>query len=501
MRSSFALTAATIAISTTHLSSFGQAIDSTPPILLPTSPTRIQSTFGNRLHIHGSWMAIGADHDVPDFIDVGEVYLYKRSDTGWEYRQRLLAPDGFPGNHFGLPVLLGEEVLMIGAPTDDDLGFWSGSVYCYKLVGEVWVFDAKIKPPLDTNVFSLFGLTLSFGVNENELVVGSYLESTDNSTSGAVYFFKRTLNTWQMIQRLNYPNSPGAAYFGRSVDVHNRKLAVGVPGLRTSELVHPHGAVVLYDRISDMWIPTQTIMPTEPQDFQLFGEWVDLHINSLAVSSPGEHVEEFKDGALYIYDIVNDVAVLNTKFIAPISYTSSFSFPSTFSNDGNLLYVGAHSSSYEAEDAGTAWILQKLDGTEWGNPVQLNASHNLQGDSFGRSMAFDNMTAYVSGPRVDLAGVDAGAVFKFELQDCNFSGVLDAWEISTGELADGNNDGIPDICQETSCDLNGDGLINGSDLGMFYGYWGTDGSLGGDFDASGLVDSADLAIILIKWTG
>ena len=487
------LTSATIAT--------GQSISSTTPIYLPNSPTTPDSTFGNRIAIHGPWMAIGADHDVPAILGSGEVYLYKHSGTEWEYRQRLIAPDGFPGNHFGLPVLLGEGVLMVGAPADDDLGYWSGSVYCYTLQDDAWVFDAKILPPRESNINALFGLTLSFGVDENELIVGSYLESINNSTSGAVYAFRFSDNNWQMTQRLVYPGTPEAAYFGRSVDVHNQKMAIGVPGLRTSQITHSHGGVVLYDRIGEEWVSQELIVPSPNQDFQLFGEWVDLHTQSLAVSSPGYIIDAQRSGAGYVFDIIDGAAIENSRIEPPISGTRSFSFPMTFSKEGNLLFLGAHSSDHVATDAGGSWIFQKTSDGGWGKSVMLEPAHQLAGDSFGRSMAFGNMNdAYVGSPRANLATVDSGAVFVFKLQDCDSSGVLDSWEIFAGELSDENADGTPDVCQTPPWDLNGDGHVDGSDMGIFFGYWGTDGSNGCDFNASGLVDSADMSYILTNWT-
>ncbi|MFG0256484.1 MAG: hypothetical protein ACF8GE_01115 [Phycisphaerales bacterium JB043] len=49
-------------------------------------------------------------------------------------------------------------------------------------------------------------------------------------------------------------------------------------------------------------------------------------------------------------------------------------------------------------------------------------------------------------------------------------------------------------------DLNGDGFVNGADLGLFLGAWGTSDP-NADLDGSGNVDGADLGILLGNWTG
>jgi hypothetical protein len=48
-------------------------------------------------------------------------------------------------------------------------------------------------------------------------------------------------------------------------------------------------------------------------------------------------------------------------------------------------------------------------------------------------------------------------------------------------------------------DLNGDDVVDGSDLAILLGAWG--GSGVGDIDGSGAIDAADLALLLGAWTG
>ena len=48
-------------------------------------------------------------------------------------------------------------------------------------------------------------------------------------------------------------------------------------------------------------------------------------------------------------------------------------------------------------------------------------------------------------------------------------------------------------------DLNGDGLVNGADVGLLLAQWGGPGTA--DFNGSGTVDGGDLGIMLVEWTG
>ncbi|MFM9179665.1 MAG: hypothetical protein ACKOV8_00200, partial [Phycisphaerales bacterium] len=50
-------------------------------------------------------------------------------------------------------------------------------------------------------------------------------------------------------------------------------------------------------------------------------------------------------------------------------------------------------------------------------------------------------------------------------------------------------------------DLNGDGAVNGDDLGTLLGAWGSCGATcPADFNADGAVDGIDLGMMLSAWT-
>jgi hypothetical protein len=50
-------------------------------------------------------------------------------------------------------------------------------------------------------------------------------------------------------------------------------------------------------------------------------------------------------------------------------------------------------------------------------------------------------------------------------------------------------------------DLNGDGIVNGADVGLFLAAWGTCDGCDADFNNDGIVDGADFGQLLIAWNG
>ncbi|MFO0872365.1 MAG: M12 family metallo-peptidase [Phycisphaerales bacterium] len=66
--------------------------------------------------------------------------------------------------------------------------------------------------------------------------------------------------------------------------------------------------------------------------------------------------------------------------------------------------------------------------------------------------------------------------------------------------ADSDGDGIGDACEPAPCpaDLNANGIVDGADLGVLLGAWGTNNAAA-DLDHNGVVDGADLGLMLGAW--
>ncbi|MFM1822554.1 MAG: hypothetical protein RI967_820 [Planctomycetota bacterium] len=120
--------------------------------------------------------------------------------------------------------------------------------------------------------------------------------------------------------------------------------------------------------------------------------------------------------------------------------------------------------------------------------------------AIGGFVDLDNLTAggLFSWPSHDLLVRAIGADGRFEA-DCNANQWIDACEIADGATGDANGNGVPDQC-ELVADLDGDGMVNAADLAILLGAWGP-GAGPADLDGDGQVDASDLAILLGAWGG
>ncbi|MHC4837971.1 MAG: right-handed parallel beta-helix repeat-containing protein [Planctomycetota bacterium] len=91
----------------------------------------------------------------------------------------------------------------------------------------------------------------------------------------------------------------------------------------------------------------------------------------------------------------------------------------------------------------------------------------------------------------------AGTVLVEETcTDCDGNGLVDSWELLLGTAEDADGDGVIDACA-CPADFDGNGIVNGADLGVLLLGWGADGPA--DLDGNGVVDGADLGLALLAW--
>jgi hypothetical protein len=105
---------------------------------------------------------------------------------------------------------------------------------------------------------------------------------------------------------------------------------------------------------------------------------------------------------------------------------------------------------------------------------------------------------------VDMTGVTTIGRMVFMAASGSPAGVLAVWEsggIGATDImgarlnADGSL-GVPSVCG----DVNGDGIVNGADLGLLLGAWGPAAGSPYDLNRDGSVDGADLGLLLGCWT-
>jgi hypothetical protein len=154
--------------------------------------------------------------------------------------------------------------------------------------------------------------------------------------------------------------------------------------------------------------------------------------------------------------------------------------------------------------AGAQWtwsIGAPFVATAWapGRPAQatlLDAAIQLGGLGEPDGTLIDSL------PGPDAGGVTRSAIIRWPtLTDCNMNASPDQLEIALGLATDADGDGAIDGCTpHTLGDLNGDGVVNGLDLGALLGSWDSTSPTAADLNRDGVVNGIDLGVLLGNWT-
>src|SRR5262249_42299509 len=135
---------------------------------------------------------------------------------------------------------------------------------------------------------------------------------------------------------------------------------------------------------------------------------------------------------------------------------------------------------------------------DMGNPVkQLNLFRN---DSTGGQVVLTLIPN--AGALMNLTGIPTALAAG----NADLSGPVDL--VGVGAETGGGQDAQATggfitvfIAHPETCpgDANGDGVVDGNDLGILLSSWGRLGENPSDFNGDGIVDGADLAVILGNW--
>lgn len=146
-----------------------------------------EEQFGISVAIHGDTIVVGAKLDSANGTDSGSAYVFTRNGGVWTEQQKLTASDAAADDEFGESVAVYADSAVIGAWGDDDNGDQSGSAYLFTRSSGIWTEQAKLIAS-DAAAFDEFGENVA--MDGDVIIVGAPREDEAASAAGAVYVFE-----------------------------------------------------------------------------------------------------------------------------------------------------------------------------------------------------------------------------------------------------------------------------------------------------------------------
>ncbi|MCH7720671.1 MAG: FG-GAP repeat protein, partial [Planctomycetes bacterium] len=430
--------------------------------------------FGASVALDAHRVFVGALGDDDNGSGSGSAYVYRFDGTDWIEEGKLLASDGVNGDHFGLPVAVSGDVVVVGASFVDDNGENSGSAYVFRFEPDEsrWVEEAKLLAS-DGASDDYFGNPVR--ISGDVAIVGAFADDDNGDDSGSAYVFRFDGTGWIEEAKLLASDGTSDDFFGYSVDVSGDLAAVGaIYGV--NPLMSATGAVYVYLFDGTEWTQEDKLLAPDGVSGDLFGGSVAISGAAIMVGAYSDFDNGWNSGSAYVFDCdCNDNGVFDlvdlvegtsqdctgnqipdecepdcngnavadscdiaagtsedsngnvipdecelvdgscteTKLLASDG-GSNDRFGTSVALSGDVLVVGAEDDDNEnGAEAGSVYVY-RLVGADWIEEAKLLASDGESDDSFGYSVAVDGDVILVGAARDDSGSV---YVYRFDGTD------------------------------------------------------------------------------------
>ncbi|MCR9162571.1 MAG: hypothetical protein ACE37F_18960 [Nannocystaceae bacterium] len=377
--------------------------------------------FGTSVALSGDTLVVGAENEDSAATGVdgdqsdnglqgsGAAYVFHRTGSTWTQEAYLKASNTGYADRFGISVAIVGNTIAVGATMEDssatgvdgdqssDDTFDSGAVYVFERTGATWSQAAYIKAS-NPGAHDRFGRSLA--MSEDTLVVGASGEDsaaagvngdeTSNAadSSGAVYVFERSGDSWAQQAYIKASNPGFDDGFGFAVTLSGETLAVGAYGEgssatgvdadQTDDSLQFAGAVYVFERTGGSWAQQAYLKASTTGDSDHFGASLSIDGDTLAVGAHGE--------------------------------------------SSNAMGLGGDESDESASNAGAVFLFRRT-GSSWTQAAYLKASNTDAADGFARSVALlgnrlaiggfreDSAATGVNGDQSDNTASGSGAVY------------------------------------------------------------------------------------------
>ena len=287
--------------------------DTTETAILYPSDGELDNNFGNSVAMYGDNVVVGSFQDGDNGKKSGSAYVFTTPKSGWvdmTQTAKLLPLDGSKYDYFGSVVAIFENNIIVSAPSDDDLGYDSGSAYLFTTQSTVWtdMTHSRKFTAIDGASYQYFGNAIA--IEKENIVIAAYKDDDKGGSSGSVYVLtKPTVGSWlDKLEsvKLLASNGYNADYFGSSVAISGNYIAVGADGYGGTENI---GAAYVFAKQNGKWENATEIAKLLSSDAKRddnFGSSIAISDSLILIGTPGQDESGRQSGAVYSFTKLND---------------------------------------------------------------------------------------------------------------------------------------------------------------------------------------------------
>jgi len=288
-----------------------------PPLPNGGGGPEANEKFGCSVCINGEYAIVGAYRADPngDGNPEGAAYIFVRDRGGvdnWGIRNMVNAEDYTTNDQFGSSVAISDNFALVGAPSDDDNGDASGSIYLYKRdptglygwgVAHTFRIIGMPPPPHYREYTETFKITASDGAAGDQfgysvsispsygMVGAPYYDGT-----GSVYVLEWDGSNWAEHSAIVPADVLSGDEFGISVSSNDDRAIVG------SWKMNNTGAAYILNRSELTWSSGQKLLASDGEAGEFFGVSVSLSGGNAIVGAHYDDDSGFEGGSTYIFN-------------------------------------------------------------------------------------------------------------------------------------------------------------------------------------------------------
>ena len=347
--------------------------------------------FGSAVATDGTLVVVGAPSADDLGSSSGSAYILG-AQSGAQHLE-LLPSNGAPNDQFGASVAVDGALVVVGAPLADGVGPDSGAAYVFDATTGLQVFKLR---PSDAAAGDQFGYAVA--MDGGLVVVG---------TLGAAYVFD--VSTGQQLRKLLPAGGSSAGGFGDAVDIDaglvvvGARLANGVSGFS--------GAAYIFDAASGNEL--HRLIALDGTAWAFFGASVGIDGSVVAIGAPEASPKGKHSGAAYQFDALTGQ---QTRKLVPSDGHVFAKFGSSVDTNGQHLVVGSEQNNASALfSSGSVYVYEVQSG---GLVVKLVASDVAALDEFGGAVAVAGAVLVSGAARDDDMGDASGSAYVFDAGGC-----------------------------------------------------------------------------------
>ncbi|HRI58588.1 MAG TPA: HYR domain-containing protein [Saprospiraceae bacterium] len=387
--------------------------------------------YGASVAVYGSFAVVGAKNADGNGSNSGLAYVLQNNDSNpddWQQVAVLNTGDVEADDLFGASVAVYTNLIVVGAPQDDDLGANAGAAYIFarNTSNNTWNLVKKITAA-DGFANDNFGAAVS--VQGDKILVGASMNDEKGLNAGAAYLFSKNqggTNNWGQVVKITAADGEAADMFGASLKIDGDFAVIGA-ALEDEKGVNA-GAAYLFGKDqggANAWGLVKKLLANDGYALDNFGISVGISADAVIVGANQNDDNGSNSGSAYIFER-NNGGTNNwgqaAKLLATDG-TANDQLGYAVAVNGNFAVVGARFDNIKGTNSGAAYVWERQQGY-W---VYVNKLYDTQGDKndqFGTVLDIYKRNIIIGALRDDVAGkTDQGSVSFFVAGcDDNFNG-------------------------------------------------------------------------------